>query len=148
MGVKSNIDNSRLNTNKFSSLHSSFSYDKVRHFSTCYRRNAELYSDSTPFYLPLEYKYGNNLKRDKRVITINTRDIRDIYLFVTNFIKSVAYNHYSVFIKIKHDGVYIQWLVISLVLFSQIINYYMIFRILLYKKWSGFLRLIILGRIC
>ena len=54
-------------------LSSSFSSGKIRHFSQarCYHRNAELYSDSTPFNFPVEYKYSDNRKRDKIVITLD-----------------------------------------------------------------------------
>ena len=93
-----------VNKNRVGQLYSSFSLGKIRHFSSCYHRNAELYSDSSPFNFPVEYKYNDNSKRDKIVITIDVWVVRDIDLFVANFIKSVSYNHFSVFIKIRHDG--------------------------------------------
>lgn len=60
-----------VNKNRVGQLYSSFSLGKIRHFSICYHRNAELYSDSSPFNFPVKYKYSDNRKRDKIVITID-----------------------------------------------------------------------------
>jgi len=93
-----------VNKNRVGLLSSSFSIGTIRYFSSCFHRNVELHSDSTPFNYPVEYKYSDNIKRDKRVITMDVWCVRDIDLFLTNFIKYVSYNHFSVFIKIRHDG--------------------------------------------
>jgi len=105
-----------INTNKISSqLSSGGAYREVllnklivkqqRFYSTDEKvESIEVSRDLTPFISPVDYQYGKNRKRDKIVLTLDIWKVRNTNLFVTEFIKSVCYNHYSVFIRFKHDG--------------------------------------------